>query len=52
MCPVCITSAALIAGSVTTTGGITALLVKIFHKSSHQEKNRTDISSNLSDKEK
>lgn len=30
MCPACIASAALVAGSVTTTGGFTALLVKLF----------------------
>jgi len=30
MCPACITSAAFIAGSVTTTGGFTALIVKLF----------------------
>lgn len=30
MCPACLASAALVAGSVTTTGGLTALAVKIF----------------------
>jgi len=30
MCPACMASAALVAGSVTTTGGFTALLVKLF----------------------
>lgn len=29
MCPACMASAALIAGSVVTTGGITALVAKI-----------------------
>ena len=29
MCPACIANAALIAGSVVTTGGITAYLAKI-----------------------
>ena len=29
MCPACVANAALVAGSVTTTGGITALVVKI-----------------------
>ena len=29
MCPACMASAALIAGSVTTTGGLTALVLKI-----------------------
>lgn len=32
MCPVCITTTlALIAGSVTATGGLTALVVKTLH---------------------
>ena len=30
MCPACLASVALVAGSVTTTGGFTALLVKLF----------------------
>jgi hypothetical protein len=30
MCPLCIASAALTAGSVMTTGGLTALAVKMF----------------------
>ncbi len=33
MCPVCVTSTlTLIAGSVTATGGLTALAAKIFRK--------------------
>jgi hypothetical protein len=32
MCPACVASAAMIVGGVTTTGGLTALAVKIFHK--------------------
>ena len=31
MCPACLASAALMVGSVVSTGGLTALLVKIFH---------------------
>ena len=31
MCPACITSAALMAGGAITTGGLTALLGKVFH---------------------
>ena len=31
MCPACMASAALMAGGVITTGGLTALVVKIFH---------------------
>jgi len=30
MCPACMASAALVAGSLVTTGGMTAFLVKIF----------------------
>jgi hypothetical protein len=30
MCPVCITTAALIAGSVTSTGGLAAIAIKKF----------------------
>jgi hypothetical protein len=32
MCPVCMASAGLIVGSVVTTGGLTAVLVKIFRR--------------------
>jgi hypothetical protein len=32
MCPVCMASAGLVAGSVVTTGGLTALVVKLFSK--------------------
>jgi len=30
MCPVCLTTAALIAGSVTSTGGLAAIVIKKF----------------------
>ena len=30
MCPVCLTTAALIAGSVTSTGGLAAITIKRF----------------------
>ena len=32
MCPVCLASAGLVAGSVVSTGGLTALVVKVFGK--------------------
>jgi hypothetical protein len=32
MCPACMASAALIAGSVTTTGGLSAFVVNILRK--------------------
>jgi len=31
MCPVCLTTAALIAGSVTSTGGLAAIVIKKFN---------------------
>ena len=42
MCPACIASAALIAGSVVTTGGITALLAKTVGRKS----GKTDLLNN------
>jgi hypothetical protein len=30
MCPVCVTTAVLIAGSVTSTGGLAAIVIKKF----------------------
>jgi hypothetical protein len=30
MCPVCLTTAVLIAGSVTSSGGLTAIAIKTF----------------------
>lgn len=32
MCPVCMANAGLLAGSVVSTGGLTALVVKVFSK--------------------
>ncbi len=43
MCPVCMASAALMAGSLMTTGGFTALAAKIFgSKKSLNLKNTTE----------
>jgi len=39
MCPACITSAALTAGGLITTGGLTALVGKIFHTKKSAKKN-------------
>ena len=47
MCPACAVSAALVVGSVTTTGGVGALLVKILRS---KKKTATDNSKN--DKER
>ena len=32
MCPACIASAGMVVGSVVSTGGVTALLVKVLRK--------------------
>jgi hypothetical protein len=38
MCPVCMASAAVVAGSVVSTGGVTALLVKVLGRKKKDEK--------------
>ena len=44
MCPVCIASATVIAGSVTTTGGAAALAIKVFRgKIFNSKKNESSI---------
>ena len=40
MCPACMASAALTAGGLITTGGLTALLGKIFHTNEESEEKR------------
>jgi hypothetical protein len=37
MCPVCLATAALIAGSASGTGGLTALVVSMFRRKSHSK---------------
>lgn len=37
MCPVCIATAAVVAGSATGTGGVTALLVKLFRRNKQKQ---------------
>jgi len=39
MCPACMASAALTAGGLITTGGLTALAGKIFHTKKSAKKN-------------
>jgi len=39
MCPACMASAALTAGGLITTGGLTALVGKIFHTKTNAKKN-------------
>ena len=43
MCPACVASAAMAVGGVTTTGGVSALLLKIFRL---RKKAETDHSKN------
>ena len=42
MCPACMASAALMAGGVITTGGLTALVAKIFHPKKRAKTNGLD----------
>jgi len=42
MCPACLASAALTAGGVITTGGLTALAGKIFHAKKDAKRNGLD----------
>jgi hypothetical protein len=38
MCPACLASAALIVSSVVSTGGLTAIAVKVFHSKKYAKK--------------
>ena len=42
MCPACLTTAALIAGSVTSTGGLAAVVIKKFGAQNSEDKNAAD----------
>jgi hypothetical protein len=42
MCPICITTAALIAGSVTSTGGLAAIVIRKFGVKNTVDKNPTE----------
>lgn len=46
MCPACMVSAALTAGGVITTGGLTALVGKIRHTKKSAKKNGLDNTTN------
>lgn len=48
MCPVCIATGMLIAGSVTSTGGITAIALKKFGVKKAVDGNRVPAPSRLS----
>ena len=50
MCPVCITTAALIAGSVTSTGGLAAIAIKKFGGKNALDNNPTQPDPNSFDK--
>jgi hypothetical protein len=39
MCPACVTSAAVVVGSVVSTGGLTALLAKVLRKKKGEKSN-------------
>lgn len=41
MCPVCMASAALMAASAVSAGGLTALVVKVFRSKTYGFKNET-----------
>jgi len=47
MCPACMASAALIAGSVASTGGVTAMAVKVFRL---KRQGQADVSENVSER--
>jgi hypothetical protein len=42
MCPACIANAALVAGSVMSTGGIAALVAKVRSKKSENDNSKKD----------
>jgi uncharacterized protein YfcZ (UPF0381/DUF406 family) len=37
MCPACMATVAMMVGSVVSTGGLTALVVKVFHSKNESE---------------
>ena len=43
MCPVCLTSALLIAGGATCTGGLAAIAIMKFGVRNAEDKNRTQV---------
>jgi hypothetical protein len=47
MCPICITTAVLIAGSATSTGGVVAIAIKKFGGKSGGKNNPAPTSSEL-----
>jgi hypothetical protein len=51
MCPVCLATGAMIAGSATGTGGLTALVATTFRKKKLDNKSPTPISLPITEKE-
>ena len=49
MCPACMASAAVVAGSVMSTGGLTALAVKVFRS---KKSRPADVSKNATERKK
>ena len=47
MCPVCLTTAVLIAGSVTTTGGLSAIAIKTFGVKNGEDNHASTPNSSL-----
>ena len=41
MCPACMATAGLVAGSVVSTGGVTALIVKVLRTKKNEKKDST-----------
>ncbi len=39
MCPACITTAGIVAGSVVSTGGLTALVMRVLQKKKNEQSN-------------
>jgi hypothetical protein len=50
MCPMCLTTALLIAGSVTSTGGLAAIVIRTFGMKNAVDNNPAPSSSKLSRK--
>jgi hypothetical protein len=50
MCPVCLTTAALIAGSVTSTGGLAAIAVRKFGIKNAADNSSAQLDPNSFDK--
>jgi hypothetical protein len=48
MCPACVPSAAIVAGSVMSTGGLTAFLMKLFRPNKNPKK--SDLVNNEKEK--